>query len=75
MRVAFNKQIKLLLPSCHWQFSIELAKVWIVLMMLDVIDETMNGSDEVWRQVQKQFLMSLIIQKLQLLNEKYWRYW
>ena len=40
------------------------------VIMFSVIDETMNGSDEVWRRVKKKYVMSQIIQKLQLLNDK-----
>ena len=40
------------------------------VMIFDGIDETINGSDEVWRQVHQKYVMGRIIQKLQLLNEK-----
>ena len=45
-------------------------KGWMGVMMFYEIEETINGTDEVWSRVQQKYAMSRIIQKLQLLNEK-----
>ena len=34
-------------------------------MMFNGINKTMNGGDEVWKQVQQKYVMSQIIRKLQ----------
>ena len=49
---------------CYGQFSIESMKGWMGVMMFDGIDEMMNGSGELWRRVQKKYVMSQIIWKL-----------
>ena len=62
-------QKKLLLPCCYQWYSIESTKWWMGVMMFYGIYETMNGSDEVWRLVQKKYVMIRIIQKMQPLKK------
>ena len=59
---------QLLLPCCYWQCSIKSTKGLMVVIMYDVMDETMNGVDEVWRWVQHKYVMSLIIQSTMVNN-------
>ena len=37
---------------------------WMGVVMFDGIGETMNGCDEVWRQVQQKYVMSRVIKNL-----------
>ena len=60
----------MLLPCCYWKCSIESTIGGMGMMILDGSDKTINESDEVWRQVQRKYVMIQMIQKLGLLNEK-----
>ena len=70
IRKLYSINKKLILPCCYQQFSIESKKRRMGVKMFNGINKTMNVSEEVWRRVHWKYVMSQVIQKLKLVNEK-----
>ena len=60
-KVAFNQEKKIILPCCYQQYFIGSTKGWMGVIIFYGFGEMMNESDEVWRWVRRNYVMSRII--------------